>query len=384
MKILQTIFFVLISIMSVDHVNGNQATSVISKTRSKLNGIFNTQDEIYVIVVARNNGNMRRTSYEGWMQLRQDRLMNLSNGLLHVIASLPKDSLKIVVFDECFFQKTQPVPENDENSIINHFKQLSLLCKNSLFYLNLLSRTQCNLPECAQIIQKNRQSYAIDKDFINTQSSKRFPKNYHEDTDIRGIFKNITYGIYNGEITTSYQKRSYFAEWDAGIMQKFIYAFGSGKDVSHNKIGNKLIQNISTEICFDLCKGVRRSNNWKNNNGIFAKQSILHLLQSNSINPFCETPPNDNKNRLPKDTIIVHADSKLYQVQDLAHTPLFIVSTNQRDAIISLDKSATCEIESTEFLKPANLLTFNAVTLLNEALTGYTGKDIITISVREL
>lgn len=388
MKLFRTIFVALMLTISADHVNGTQENLIISNTRSQLNSIFDTQGKVYVIVVARSNGNLKTVSYEGWAQLQQRRLENLSSGLLHIIKSLPKDALKIVVFNECFFQKTQPMPENDETSgsarcIIDWCKSISSLCENSLFYLNLLCQVPCAHAEHSKIIQKNRASYSTDKMFIDTKSLRRFPANYHQNADINGIFKNITYGIFDGEIATSYQKRSYCAEWNAGIATKFIYDFGSGKDIPHNEIGRKLIHKISTEICFDLCKGVRQSNNWKNG-AMFARQSIFHVLQSNSINPICGTPPNDNKNRLPKDTIIVHADSKLCPSQDLVNTPLFMVSTNQSNAIIALNQPADYEIESTALLKPNNLLMFNAVTLLDETLTGYTGNDIITISIRRV
>jgi hypothetical protein len=129
------------------------------------------------------------------------------------------------------------------------------------------------------------------------------------------IFLEISLMVYNGNILTKYKKRSYFNECNASITGRGIYDFGDGFDhVNQNLTGiniaiaNNMAHNISTEICFDLAKGVRVGNNWTNTPPLVVhfRQSTLHLIQSNMIIPTAY----GNLNRLPADQMIIHADPR--------------------------------------------------------------------------
>jgi hypothetical protein len=72
-------------------------------------------------------------------------------------------------------------------------------------------------------------------------------------------------------------------------------------------LSTALTRNISTEICFDLTNGVRSGNGWNNGAGA----SRLYILQSNSVDPFADVPPNDNVNRLPLDVPLAYCDSHI-------------------------------------------------------------------------
>ncbi len=125
---------------------------------------------------------------------------------------------------------------------------------------------------------------------------------------IKIFLVNETYAINRGKIITKYKKATYWNESNSSVDAGVLYDFGSGFDTQLTNgvdpIGRALLDNISTEICYDLPNGIRQSNGW--NNG--RRSSRLHILQSNSVDPF-SLWPDDNINKLPLDVPIIYADS---------------------------------------------------------------------------
>lgn len=121
---------------------------------------------------------------------------------------------------------------------------------------------------------------------------------------------NETFCIRNNQELTRYKKSSYFKEADAVLKQRQIfYDHGDNKDhvVTTNPLSNFLVENISSQICWDLNLNTRNSNAttpWIENT---ANHSIIHIVQSNCIDPASYR----NANNLPKDKLVIHADAIL-------------------------------------------------------------------------
>lgn len=125
-----------------------------------------------------------------------------------------------------------------------------------------------------------------------------------------GLFYNISYSIFGGQIVSQYLKSSYYHEWDMGLKSGHAYVFGDGEDHIYNfnqqqnkELATSIIREISTEICFDLACGVRKNNNWSSFIGdeLLGFESSLHIIQSRYINP------KQSLMNLPKNSIIIHA-----------------------------------------------------------------------------
>lgn len=112
-----------------------------------------------------------------------------------------------------------------------------------------------------------------------------------------------------GKTRTRYKKASYWNEandvllkYPAGVV---IYDIGSGVDEkcgdASDPVANVIIKYLSSEICFDVQRGIRKHNNWTNPG---QPQSVLHILQSNSITMSSYYPFNN----LPSGVTIIQSD----------------------------------------------------------------------------
>jgi hypothetical protein len=123
---------------------------------------------------------------------------------------------------------------------------------------------------------------------------------------------NETFSVHSGEVITAYKKFTYFDEHNKTMNTGCLYDFGEGKDVAtdvsegQKKLQKVLLENISTETCFDLAYGVRYNNWWTN----LTKPSKLHIIPSNSITAFGRNI-NDNARNLPVGVGIINVDSYL-------------------------------------------------------------------------
>jgi hypothetical protein len=218
-----------------------------------------------------------------------------------------KNSPNIIIFNEMFFSKSDPLEFFPKMFILDRIKEISAKAPNVIFCPNFLYIEHGALDNTAKLraisnmktkmTGSNKHasaSYAVST-LINVAQPVDFPNCYH--------LINRSYYLNNDKILTQYQKATYFKEADPLIIGKSVlYDFGSGLDmkVSDGNLTNALLKNISTEICFDLDCKIRETNGWKNTG---SGQSNLHIIQSNTIDP--------QMNEVPTDRYIAHSDPKL-------------------------------------------------------------------------
>ncbi|MDR0571254.1 MAG: hypothetical protein LBG48_00215 [Rickettsiales bacterium] len=264
-----------------------------------------------------------------------------------------KNKCKIVVFSEYFFKKlvnsgasTTIFPnlsgieaglvplkmvDDCKNKYIANLAQISTNCLKTIFYPNFLCFRAFNNDPTDNAIKVIHNSVAEDS---SPRTYPRLIKNVF--AEIGFVVMNITLSIFKGKLLTEYKKSSYYNEansfmklqkikpwFRAAVINRYagIYDFGDGSDKiissftqptsdnwtdDHTAIQNVLLKNVSTEICYDLRRKVRNSNGWSNTDN---DQALLHLLQSNSIDPIGITYENDNINNLPKERLILHSDA---------------------------------------------------------------------------
>lgn len=248
-----------------------------------------------------------------YKEFKTDSLNKLCEKLRSEIEQLPPDELKIIVFNEYFFKK-DPLENTKFQEFLDIIKETSRQpkCKNAIFYVNFLYKdetpiSEWSMAEQIDVILKKKESFVLDKDFMVTDTQNVLERNLQN--NVKGIFRNITFAINNGKTITEYKKRTYCREWDFGIANNYIYDFGDGYDYActydiygENINGSNTLRNITTEICFDLAKGVRKENSWTNGPDMTA--STLHIIQSNIIN----VDENVTKENLPRNKLIVHVD----------------------------------------------------------------------------
>lgn len=210
---------------------------------------------------------------------------------------------KLVLFNEFFFGRGY-----ESNYTWMHTIYPYIDCDNTLFYMH--SAFIENLGDSSQSLDdQKRHSY-----FTSGQAPSLYNKQ---------ICTNVTYSLYNNVALTYYEKASFCREfngYDAG------YKYGCGYDLPTQlddtfktehilNLQKTLLENVGTEICFDLYCKVRRMNNWSNDGG--KTQIGLLLLQSGIIDPVGKVPDSSdskNINNLPVSTVdrdiyILHADA---------------------------------------------------------------------------
>jgi hypothetical protein len=219
---------------------------------------------------------------------------------------------------KCFFSQDRPLTVAQRNFIEARIGALSTNSQRSVFYPNFLYReARPNVPNTELHNSFGRMQYAKNQNRmvisdVDFEACKGAIEAIGDvGTGNYNYLVNETCSINNNRVLTKYKKASYFHEADSYIAAGELCDLGGGCDEgvagAAGALQTVLLNNISTEICFDLACGVRSINGWSNyHDG--ARKSQLHLIQSNFINPFEEVVPNDNINRLPLYTGIVHAD----------------------------------------------------------------------------
>lgn len=215
---------------------------------------------------------------------------------------------KLVLFNEFFFGRHYI---NTHTFMHTLYPYISTGCDNTLFY-----------PHSAFFYSD--QDSPFDKYYSDKKRNSYFTSGDKPTSDItKPICVNISYSIHNGTVLTRYKKASFCNEF-VGYTGRYEYGYGYDEplrlDVSSNtenalSLQKVLLENIGTEICFDLFCKVRRMNNWSNDNG--KSQIGLLLLQSGCIDPVGKvTYVSDSKNinNLPistanRDIYILQADA---------------------------------------------------------------------------
>ena len=237
-----------------------------------------------------------------------------------------RDSWKLCVFNEMFFSKRMPISDEFREKILKNISALSdkktLTHVNFLYHkqrknkftqndLNrirerLLPREQASGRPHARFVFGNTQAIdgAFLASYINNLShlvttNKRKLSYLTNESDILWDKKPVCY----------YKKSSYFHESDKSLIGDFIYDVGDGRDCQHpglprehSSVADITLKNLSSEICFDLCTGVRQENNWRNVTDADSKSKI-HILVSNWVSLY-----NNFKFLPPHSSLIVHVD----------------------------------------------------------------------------
>ena len=247
-----------------------------------------------------------------------------------------------------FFSQLSPLSFDQKNFIERMLLDFSVKAKNTVLYPNFLyteTRHVTGAEIHTGIVNMGKKSSAdglqavkdilphsagaatlVDStmNFHNAESTLRrcaqVIQNRHVPNDETNVdweyLINETYSINNGRILTKYKKAGYFRESDIKISNGCIYDSGSGHDESvvrgTNTLRNTLLRCISTDICLDLNLGVRRNgvNRWSNPiEGGITHSSYLHIIQSNSINPFYDYEQGlTNRRNLPQNVGVLHVD----------------------------------------------------------------------------
>lgn len=245
------------------------------------------------------------------------------------------DHSKIIILNEMFFSQIAPLSMVQKNFIENAIKALSSQSNKAVFFVNFLHKETklAKKVNALQGVQKMKDMLLQDANshggfkkmhmfdsnavtFCNEKINTIFSDGQDHDCN---YLLNETYAIWNGASVAQYKKSSYCMESDNDINNGSIYEFGNGltkKIGDSNPVQNMLINNIIIEICYDLFCGIRKDNQWKHD-GAMHNPNNIHVIQSNTINPYNSVVPHDNINRLPLNTGIIHSDPANYSFESL-------------------------------------------------------------------
>lgn len=277
-----------------------------------LNSILGTNGSAYIITVTRGEGAQGQDNVlEGSKPLTLERMQLLMNRIGNLCDQKGANTLKIVIFNEYFFQKIEPLQNttNSEPKLSDYedaIKELTSKDKNLIIYANFLQHEDSDNLNRERIRMKQRKCLATilgrssytDDQYVNSQINNL-------KKDLKGVFCNVTKSFCRGVCSTVYKKASYCWEWDWGVAQGYVYEYGDGYDhpLNQNPVAANLVRVISTEICSDIAYGVRSANRWISPDILQTKPSSLHIIQSNRINPFLPKI----KVNLPLDKLVIHA-----------------------------------------------------------------------------
>lgn len=241
------------------------------------------------------------------------------NDFQHFHERYLRNACNMIVFNEMFFSQVDPLTLEQKNFITDKLIELSSWAKNSFFYPNFLYTENRTVSGQEIYDFLDQMDINITNGRMDINYDPWCVRNCRTAISNNGILANgimhnqeflvnETYGINRGAIVTKYKKATYWNESNNSIDVGVLYDFGTGIDTQpaeSTPVCRVLLDNVSTEICYDLANGVRQANNW--NNG--AQSSRIHILQSNSIDPFSEIPSNNNIDKLPLDVPLIYADS---------------------------------------------------------------------------
>jgi hypothetical protein len=218
-----------------------------------------------------------------------------------------------------FFSQERPLTSDQFGFIIRNLFSLSTRSSNTIFFSNFLytyRRNQSNLEILEDFIKMSRfttlrrMSMSDDDDVLNECFANVMPiiSSYRRSHDVMRL-ANTTYSINDGRTLAYYDKGTYFKESDDTVRSGALYDFGDGDWMLPRadtllvmEKQRVLLYNISMQICFDVARGIGVTGRRGRTGAVF--NSKLHLIQSNSIDPFCK-----NLDRLPLRRGILHVDS---------------------------------------------------------------------------
>ncbi|MDR2766081.1 MAG: hypothetical protein LBB63_01280 [Holosporaceae bacterium] len=233
-----------------------------------------------------------------------------------------KDAWRIIVFNEMFFSKT-PLLREEICKILELFFDF-IAGENLLMHCNFLytlSSKDPSLINASRTNLENKSNYmkmlvGQHEDIASGYSTFLLNKfwNVLNNSQQYNLLMNQSCVVYKEQYLTTYNKSSYCTEADNLIIgpnskmispNAYVYYFGNGLDAIGNAqqaplLANVVLNNITSEICYDLELRTRYNNQWNNLQGVHTK-SKLHIFTSNSY-------PVSGTNALPPDRTVIFVD----------------------------------------------------------------------------
>ena len=189
-------------------------------------------------------------------------------------------SYGLVVFSEMFFGKNTPFPIGVLES---EMSMLSFKYPSKIFHANFLVSMNFNPPYYQHFIRHYKGNDRI----FSVESNEYWREKSYEDYFLPfaqveknplQILRNISRSYFHGHELTQYLKSTYQQEDDIGLRNGMFYMFGNGYDakvsVVAEETANVLLDNLATEICYDLELGIRKKmNSYRENLKIFVVPS---------------------------------------------------------------------------------------------------------------
>lgn len=321
-----------------------------------------------LIITVRRRGKMRLISDDALEKLTQvlndaclDNQSKFGFKNFYEKNQISQEHSKIFIFNEMFFSRTEPLTLNNKVAVLKKINDLSSLYPKSVFFVNFLFRelrntTREKLHEDLLKMQEMKSTnvrkfpdfmfnkmHVEESAFRNCQAIiQSLPK---EDTAIQHEYLvNQTYCINSGSPIAEYKKATYCSEYDSDIAKGVLYEFGDGitHKLQDTPVSDSVLKNTTIEICYDLFCGIRRSDDWKFDKHTYNPNNI-HIIQSNTINPYDDgtltpnRPFDQNRQNLPLDTAIVHADPNVYccPMSNQAYESLFYIKNDEKKLTVN-------------------------------------------------
>lgn len=149
--------------------------------------------DIFIFTLTRNFGSPEGGFYPGFGLFSTLKVKQLNQELIAQINTeekkikqknlLPKNELKIVIFNEYFFKKIAPLTNEEFSDILKTITNISknpVHC-NTIFYVNFLHQEEISLfnltDKQSEIIAKNRKNYSHNQNFANYDCFPGFHSN---------------------------------------------------------------------------------------------------------------------------------------------------------------------------------------------------------------
>lgn len=221
---------------------------------------------------------------------------------------------KFVIFNEMFFSQISPLDSIQKDFINNRLSALSIDSPYTIFYPNFLytehRRVTGHFIHNRLLDMQNAKAankMIIRQPYIN--SCERHVNAIANDGQLHdwNFLVNETCSINSGRVLTKCKKHGYYEEADQSIANGTLYDSGVGHDEAFGGVSplqTALLHNITIDICLDLNLAIRRNGVQWTNPVIMPQDSNVHIVQSNSIDPFYS----QNAQNLPTMRGVIHAD----------------------------------------------------------------------------
>ncbi|MHA1558990.1 MAG: hypothetical protein ACTSXG_04225 [Alphaproteobacteria bacterium] len=225
------------------------------------------------------------------------------------------DQWCMIVFNEMFFSKTEPLSKSDIDIILKYASQFTAGNPKTILHMNFLFTDNRKLVQDDLYLLKRDEFLhtggGFPLPFQEPGTSKVTMEGYEKyrnsllqsaQDGMVNTLQNQSFILWNGKIVASYLKASYHEESDKMLANNHLYLFGKGlesictKDNPHRRVAEVLLDYLSTETCYDLALGVSKSL-------IEHSKKKIHVFVSNKLKA-----DQYYKNLPAHATLIIHVD----------------------------------------------------------------------------